>query len=101
MPFVIGLICSLEVTPLVSLKDGKRPLKGSTQRVFLPLLSQIFSVDAIKPFLSGKCPCKAHHWNGLVLVPIVSLEQQETGAGKPSVQGGVGLGEKLILMRDV
>lgn len=67
LPLVIGLICSLEVVPLVPLKG---PLKVSGQPVFLPLLSQIFSVGAMKPFLSEKCPCKAHRWNGLVLVPI-------------------------------
>lgn len=56
------LICSVEVAPLVPLKDGKGHLKGSAQSGFLPL----FSEGAVKPSLCSDCPCKAHHWNELV-----------------------------------
>lgn len=89
---------------LVPQKGGKGTLKGSVQPVFLPLLSQIFSVDVMK-FSTGKCLCKARCWNGLVPATVSQSLLQLQGSRdsvlyKPLLKLGM-VCEKLILVCDV
>lgn len=64
--------------------------------MLLPLLSQIFSVDAMQ-FSTGKCLCKAHGWNGLVPATVFQSLLQ---LSKPLLKLGM-VCEKLILVYGV
>lgn len=64
--------------------------------MLLPLLSRIFSVDAMQ-FWTGKCLCKAHGWNGLV---PATMFQSLLQLSKPLLKLGM-VCEKLILVYGV